>query len=1046
MSQKQYWTDLEDLKNITTKREVVDNEFKEELPFDLSDSLMGATTPRRDFLKFLGFSTLAATLVASCEMPVRKAIPYAIKPEDIVPGVPNYYASTFADGGDYCAVVIKTRDGRPIKIEGNEMSSVTKGGTSARVQASVLNLYDKARIRHPYADGNEATFDSIDRMIKEGIGAKPGYLLTCSILSPTTKEIITQFTTKYPNVKHVVYDAFSYSGILLANEACYGKRTLPTYHFEKANTIVALNADFLGTWLSPIEFSKGYSKGRKINAKDMKISKHYQVEATQTITGGAADHRATCKPSEMGAVAVALYNAVVNGTQPTLPGKTLNQMIMNAAADLKKGNGLVVCGCNDVSIQTVINAINDKIGANGVTVNWATTSNYRQGIDKDMVDLITAMDAGQVGSIFMHGVNPVYDYYDSKKFVSALAKVPVTVSFAERMDETAQKCKFVVPDHNYLESWGDAEPKTNYFSLMQPGIAPLFKTRAFQDSLLVWAGATQSYGDFWKDYWMKKTGSQENFDKTLQQGLMEPAGDMPNGSAPFNGNIADAVAKVQNKKPESGVELVVYQKVAIGYGGAWSNNPWLLEMPDPITKATWDNYLCVSPKRAKELDKQLDGFNEVDNKKRIITVKGANGYTVNLPLVVVPGMHNDVVAVAVGYGRDAKVGRAAASDATKGGKNAYPFMSFNGLTMEHHSDVTLTKTEEHYEVAITQTHLSYEARPVVHEYTLNEFSKDPNILLKDRGRDISEFSHEPWEEGKESKDPVDSSVEEGYRQNGTLFPNYPYEGIKWGMSVDLNSCTGCGACVVGCQAENNISVVGKDHVLKYHEMHWMRIDRYFSGMADDPDSIQTIFQPMLCQHCDNAPCENVCPVSATNHSSEGLNQMAYNRCIGTKYCANNCPYKVRHFNWMDWNGADCFADNIYEDGRRDDMNDDLTRMVLNPDVTVRSRGVMEKCTFCVQRLQDAKLSAKKEGHPLRDGAVRTACQQACPTDAIMFGNVKDNKSKIFNLRHQEQTQRTFYVLEHIHTLPNVNYLARIRNTEEIHALDENKDEFLKYHV
>jgi len=1049
MSQKQYWTDLEDLKNLNAPRpEGAGNEFKEELPFDLSDSLFSATTPRRDFLKFLGFSTLAATLVASCEMPVRKAIPYAIKPEDIVPGVPNYYASTFADGGDYCAIVIKTRDGRPIKIEGNELSSITKGGTSARVQASVLNLYDKARIRYPYADGKEATFDAIDRIVKEGITGKSGYLVTNSILSPTTKDVITQFVTKYPNVKHIVYDPISYSGMLLANEACYGKRTLPTYHFDKANTIVSIGADFLGTWLSPVEFSKGYSKGRKISAKNPTISKHYQVEATQTITGAAADYRGTCRPSEKAKIAVALYNAVVNGSQPSLSTPHLNQLVTNAAADLKKGNGLVVCGCNDAVLQTVINAINDKIGANGVTVNWNVTSNYRQGIDKDMIDLVAAIEGGQVGSIFLHGVNPVYDYYDGKKFADALAKVPVSVSFADRMDETAQKCKYVIPDHNFLESWGDAEPKPNYFSLQQPGIAPLFKTRAFQDTLLTWTGATQTYGDFWKDYWMKKLGSQDAFDKALQDGIVEPAGEMANGGAAFAGNVADAIDKINARKAGSGIELCVYQKIGIGYGGAWSNNPWLLEMPDPITRATWDNYLCVSPSRAKALGQELTGFSEVDFKKLVVTVKAANGYSVNLPIVAVPGMHNDVVAVAVGYGRDAQVGRAAASDATKGGKNAYPFLSFNGLTVEAHNEVTVTPTNEKYDIAVTQTHDSYEARPVMHEYTLEEFKKDPKGLLKERGAEIAEYATLPWiEEGKEAKEEiVDSAVMEGYRANGTLYPNYQYEGVKWGMSIDLNSCTGCAACVVGCMAENNISVVGKDHVLKNHEMHWIRIDRYFSGMADNPDTIQTVFQPMLCQHCDNAPCENVCPVSATNHSSEGLNQMAYNRCIGTKYCANNCPYKVRHFNWMDWNGADCFADNIYEDGRRDDMNDDLTRMVLNPDVTVRSRGVMEKCTFCVQRLQDAKLSAKKLGRPMKDGEARTACQQACPTDAITFGNVKDRESAITKLRRDDQTERTFYVLEHIHTLPNVNYLSRIRNTEEIHAADENKNDFLKYHI
>lgn len=1050
MSQKQYWNGLEDLQRSATQQDAVENEFKEELPFDLSSNLLEATTPRRDFLKFLGFSTVAATLVASCEMPVRRAIPYAIKPEDIVPGVPNYYASTFTDGGDYCAIVIKTRDGRPIKVEGNTLSSVTQGGTSARVQASVLNLYDKARLRQPHADGKEVTFAAVDRAIADALKAatQPVYLLTGSLLSPTTKDIITQFITKFPGSKHVVYDAVSYSGMLQANEASYGKRTLPTYHFDKAQTIVSLGADFLGTWLSPIEFTKGYSKGRKVSAKELRLSKHYHFEPNHSITGANADYRATCKPSEIGALAAALYNAVVNGTAPAL-GKKQNELINKAAADLKKGNGLVVCGSNDVAVQTVVNAINDKIGANGTTINWAVTSNYRQGIDAEMVALVDAMNAGQVGALLMHGVNPVYDYYDAKKFEAGLAKVGVTVSFAERMDETAQKSKYIVPDHNYLESWGDAEPKTGYYSLQQPGIAPLFKTRAFQDSLLTWSGATATYGDYWKQYWMSKLGSQENFDKALQDGVVEPAGPMAIAGGAFAGNVSDALAKIQAKKSGS-TELLVYQKVAIGHGGAWSNNPWLLEMPDPITRATWDNYVCVSPNRAKKLDAELTGQNEVDAKKRLVKVK-SNNYEVLLPVIVVPGMNDDVVAIAVGYGRDAKVGRAAANV----GKNAYPFMTYNGQTFDNYNTgITVEKTDQKYEVALTQTHMSYEGRPIVREYTLEEFSKDPQILINERREETEHYSVLPWEgEHKEGGEkevekvvPTEDNQEAGFRKNGTLYPTYESPGIHWGMSIDMTTCIGCGACVIGCQAENNVSVVGKDHVLKSHEMHWLRIDRYFAGIPEDSDSIQTVFQPMLCQHCDNAPCENVCPVSATNHSSEGINQMAYNRCIGTKYCANNCPYKVRHFNWMDWNGADCFEDNLYEDGHRDDLNDDLTRMVLNPDVTVRSRGVMEKCTFCVQRLQDAKLSAKKDGQPLKDGAAKTACQQACPADAIVFGNVNDKESEIYKLRTQQMKERVFYSLEAIHTLPNVNYLAKVRNTEHIVAGNEATDEILKYHI
>lgn len=1079
MSQKKYWKGLEELHNTPAHQEVVANEFPESLPFaDVSDSLLNATTPRRDFLKYLGFSTAAAMLAASCELPVRKAIPYAIKPEDITPGVPNFYASTYVDGGDYCAVLIKTRDGRPIKIEGNEKSSITRGGTSARVQGSVLSLYDKARLRQPYADGKPVDmFGAVDRMVIEGLASgKPAYILTSTILSPTVKQVIADFIAKYPAAKHVTYDAVSYSGMLLANEASYGRRVLPSFQFDKAKTIVSLGADFLGTWLSPIEFAKAYSRGRKLSAKNLEMSKHYQIESVHSLAGANADHRATCRPSEMGAVAVALYNAVATGANPSFASKNLNECIVKAAADLKKGNGMVVCGSNNVAIQTVVNAINSAIGANGNTIDWTATANYKQGIDADMVNLVAAMKAGQVGTLIMHGVNPVYDYMDGKAFEAALKNVPVSVTTSYRMDETAKASKYVVSDHHFLESWGDAEPKAGYYSLMQPGIAPIFKTRAFADSLLIWAGSTNTYESIWKNYWMTKLGSQSAFDQALQDGVIEPAhasedpitGALTSisttaGGASFNGNVGAAASAIAAMPKGTGHELVIYEKVAIGRGGCWSNNPWLQEMPDPITKATWDNYVCVSPAMAKVLDGgknqeiEVTGINEVVTKKRVVKVT-VNGKSIELPVIVVPGMHAEVMAIAVGYGRIASVGLAAADL----GKNAYPFMHWNGQTFEMSSaGATIEKTSNTYDVAITQTHQSYEGRAIIHEYTLEEFSKNPKHLMKEREEELGHYAHLPWvshgEHGEDhgtheaaaGTDPdyaKHQQFQKDFRENGTLYPTFDHPGIHWGMSIDLNSCIGCGACVVGCQAENNVSVVGKKKVLVSQEMHWITIDRYFTGNPDDADSIQTVFQPMMCQHCDNAPCENVCPVSATNHSSEGINQMAYNRCIGTKYCANNCPYKVRHFNWMDWNGADCFDDNLYEDGRRDDMNDDLTRMVLNPDVTVRSRGVMEKCSFCVQRLQEAKLNAKTEGRVLRDGEARTACQTACPTDAILFGNVNDKESAIYKMRNKEQVERTYYVLENLHTLPNVSYLSKVRNAEKVVGGNEATDLIMRDHI
>lgn len=1046
MAHKQYWKGLEELERTPEHQQIVENEFQQELPMlDMGDKLLNATTPRRDFLKFLGFSTLAATIAASCEMPVRKAIPYAIKPdaELLVPGVPNYYASTFVDNGEYCSVVVKTRDGRPIMIEGNNSSSITQGGVSARVIAATLSLYDKARLRQPRANGKTVdTFEAVDTPIAAALTSAGGavYIVTGSLLSPTSKEVINRFIAKYPNAKHIQYDPVSYSGMLLANEASYGKRALPAYHFDKVETVFSLGADFLGTWLSPTEFATGFMKTRKIKSKegkDIKMSKHYQVEGMMSMTGANADERATCKPSEYGKVAEALYRAITTGAAPSLPSAKLNSLVKAAAADLKKGNGLVVCHSNDVNLQIVINAINNAIGANGTTINWSSTVNYKQGLDTDMVAFVNAMNAGQVGAVLFHGVNPAYDYYDAKKFAEGLKKVKLSVSFNDRLDETTQLCNYAVPDHHWLESWGDAEPKTGYYSFIQPTIAPLFKTRAFQDSLLKWAGATETYHDIFNQYWVAKLGSQANFDKALQDGIAEPA-EAVSGGASFGGNVEDAISK-SKAKAGGKYEVVVYETVALGYGGAWSNNPWLQEMPDPITKATWDNYVCMSPKTAKEqFDAELTGINQVERNKKVLKVKvGAN--EVLLPVVVVPGMHNDVVAVAVGYGRSKDVGPASIN-----GKNAYPLVTFNGQTFDYANTATVESTADVHPVAITQTHHSYEDRPIIQEFTLEEFRKDPRQLINARKEELGHYAHPHWEGHHEESKDVDFD-EKAFEKNGTMYPVHEKPGIHWGMSIDLNTCTGCASCVIACQAENNVSVVGKHEVLKSQEMSWIRIDRYFSGNPNDPDSIQTVFQPMMCQHCDNAPCENVCPVSATNHSSEGLNQMAYNRCIGTKYCANNCPYKVRRFNWFDFNGADSFADNLYTDGQRDDMNDDLTRMVLNPDVTVRSRGVMEKCSFCVQRLQDAKLTAKKEGHPLKDGTAKTACQVACGSDCITFGNVNDPESEIYKQRYQDNKERVFYVLEQLHILPNVNYLAKIRNTDTIVA-GSDKNEMAKQHI
>ena len=1054
MSKKKYWQSFGELNQTESFQESTKNEFNEELlPIaDLDDKgILDAKTPRRDFLKYLGFSTAAAAVAASCETPVRKVVPFLNKPQSVIPGIANYYASTYVNGGDVIPVVVKQRDGRPIKIEGNELSTITNGGTTAQAQASVLDLYDNTRLRYPMQkDGNgfkEVTgFDAFDKMVGAAINGKAVALLTSTINSPSTLAIISEFLAKYPGSRHVQYDAVSYSGMLLANEACYGKRAIPSYHFDKAKVIVSLGADFLGTWLSPAAFNNQYAQNRKVKSDKPELSRHFQFESMISLTGSNADDRYTHKPSETGAVALALL-AKLGGavSAPSIADAKLAKGIETVAAALNasKGAALVVCGSNDVHTQVIVNAINEAIGANGTTINWAITSNYKNGIDADMVKLVDDMNSGAVGAVLIHDVNPVYSYHDSKKFKDALAKV-VSVSFNGTMDETTELCKYILPSHHWLESWGDTEAKTGYYSLLQPTINPLFKTRAFQTSLIKWSSAAGSmmndYETYFKTYWNAKLGSSDLFNKALQDGVVEPA-TMAVGGGSFNGSkLAEAAAAVAAVKGGA-VEVVLYQKVSVG-NGSQANNPWLQELPDPVSKVTWDNYAMMSPAMALSL-LGLDVMNqeggkqsdyEVHPEKPVVKIT-VNGKSVELPVIVLPGMNAATIALAVGYGRESanKENTAAniGKSANGAGKNVYPLVGFNGTNM-YHSLATVEKTGNMYPLAQTQVHGFTESRPVIYETNLKSYTANPAAVLEEITREKKLIT-------------IDGSND--FVKDATIYPDFEKPGIKWGMSIDLNTCTGCSACVVACTAENNVSVVGKMQVQAAHEMHWLRIDRYFTFNSNNHEDVDVVFQPMLCQHCDNAPCENVCPVAATNHSTEGLNQMTYNRCIGTRYCANNCPYKVRRFNWLDYTGADSFPDNqspmvgTYMDESVMQMNDDLTRMVLNPDVTVRSRGVIEKCSFCVQRLQETKLEAKKQQDPKLVRNVKVACMQACPTHAISFSNVNDKESDVYKIRNVDQKHRAFYVMEQLHVLPNVNYLAKVRNTERhIGVIEEHHEE------
>lgn len=1016
-SNKRYWRGLEELRNDEKFVKDASSEFPSAPTESQYESLVdGVGTHRRDFLKVLGFG-MAAVSLAACEAPVKKAIPYVNKPEGEFPTISNWYASTYAEGGDYASILVKTREGRPIKIESNSLSTVSYG-VSSRAHASLLGLYDNEKLKGPKkGEDTKVSWDAVDKEIADQLGAiaaKGGAIriLTSTILSPSTKAVIADFTAKYPTTTHVVYDANSSYAIVKGNEASFGKAVIPSYDFSKAKVIVGIDGDFLGTWLAPDTFSKQFADTRRVSSEqggNKEMSRLYQFESTLSLTGANADYRTAVKPSQIGLVAAALYNKVAAklGGTPVATAAVNIPNLDKAAAELvaAKGQALVVSGVNDPSVQVVVNALNSLLGSYGSTINLDKPANYRQGNDVATNQLIDEIKGGKVSALILWGANPVYDHPRGAELAAALPQVSLSVSFNDRPDETSSLLKYILPAPHYLESWGDAEPVAGSYSLIQPAISLIFNTRQAQATLLKWAGAPADYHEYVKAYWRKNIypqaggGDFEKFwIKSLHDGVFEVASATATGAgATFSGNLAAAAAGIAKryKASSSGLELAIFENVGIGTGFA-ANNPWLQENPDPITKATWDNHANLSQKTATELGVAQGDVVKLDIK----------GKSVELPVIIQPGLAQGVVAVAVGYGRE-KAGKSANGV----GKNVFPFVSFtDGYLNYTPGEVTLSKTGDTREIAQTQTHNTVMNRKsVLQETVLAHFQKDPMA-----GRFVPKIQTSDGE-----VDATDLSLWNGHK----------YKNHSWGMVIDLNTCFGCGSCVISCQNENNIPVVGRQEIINAREMHWLRIDRYYSSDADVEDlrglevaseNPEVTFQPMLCQHCNNAPCETVCPVLATTHSSEGLNQMTYNRCVGTRYCANNCPYKVRRFNWFKYFDNDNFDYNF---------NNDLGKMVINPDVTVRSRGVIEKCSMCVHRIQEAKLTAKKERRRIVDGEVNVACASSCPTDAITFGDMNDPESRISKLLEVEREGRAFHMLEEINVRPQISYLTKIRNKD-----------------
>ncbi|MPQ45721.1 4Fe-4S dicluster domain-containing protein [Marinifilum sp. N1E240] len=981
---KKYWKSLTKRNNgqdTSPENQPAKGNLEQILDIFDGDQADSKKSNRRDFLKLCGYSLAISTVVASCENSVQKAIPYLIKPEEVTPGKANYYASTFAKGSEYCSILIKTREGRPIKIEGNDLSGVTYGGTSSRVQASVLGLYDTSRFKNPKIGDKKSTWEELDKLVVKELEdlrdtKAQVVLLTPTIYSPTTIELIANFIAKYPNVKWVQYDSQSASALIQANESCFGEAGISDYRFDYADMIVSFDADFLGNWLMPVEHIRQYAKKRKLSDGNTSMSRHIQFESRMSLTGSNADQRIPVKPSEQDGLIAQLYNEILK-----LKGSTAYR-ITEGSADLKaiakdlwakKGKSLVVAGENDLGIQILVNAINFELENYGSTLRVDKKLNTLQAVDSDMENLLSDLKSGKVKGLITADVNPVFDYFKGKEFGEAIQKIAFSLSMDEAPNETSILMKISAPDNHFLESWNDFEPKTSRYSLMQPGIRPLFDTRQFQASLLSWIGESPDYLQYLKNYWEKNMypmqAAYPNFttfwNNTLQQGIFEPSVKLVFNTQLNVEGINLLIEKIVKTTKQSGLELQVYESIAIG-DGRMANNPWLQELPDPITKVCWDNYLTISPKQAEEMNLENGDVVELNTGHQ-------------LPIYILPGQTYNTVAVASGYGREV---------CGVVGKNVG--VNINSLKELDKKEIELKKTEVPYELAMTQTHHSMEGRAIVREANLDEYKDNPAA---------GNEAHHKFENASIYEKPK--------------FPNH-----HWGLVVDLNSCVGCGACSVACQVENNVPVVGKKEVIRAHEMSWIRIDRYFSGDDFNPD---VSYQPVMCQHCDNAPCENVCPVAATNHSSEGLNQMAYNRCIGTRYCGNNCPYKVRRFNWFDYTKADSIPNNLHDVA---EMTIDLKRMVLNPDVTVRAKGVIEKCSLCVQRIQEGKLNAKIEGRKVNDGEIKTACEQACPSGAIIFGDLNDKESRLVK---ETSSKRNYHLLEEIHTLPSVSYLTKIRN-------------------
>jgi molybdopterin-containing oxidoreductase family iron-sulfur binding subunit len=990
---------------------------------------------RRDFLTIMGASMAMASF-ACARRPVHKIIPYVIKPEEITPGVANWYASTCKECSASCGVLIKNREGRPIKLEGNPDHPVNRGSLCSRGQASVLGLYDPDRLTGPLvrsrADGSRkaTTWEEVDSTIQaklSTIASQGGRVkvLSGEVQSESTRRLIREFLAAFKGGEHISFEPFALEEVSTAQAASYGKAVVPHYRLDEAQLVVSLGSDFLGNGISPLESSRQWTQRRKLsgqNPAQAQFAKLVCFESMMSLTGAGADERYPVRPGDEFKIAMSLaHELIVKQKRSRFARETavLNalstfsaeavaadiglaggaQVIKKVAAELwdNQGKSLVMAGSvqaktsDALSLQLAVNLLNSALENEGKTVDGTANFSLARSSFGDFKRLLGEMQAGKVDALIVYRSNPAYaSPQELLGLKEAFKRVPLVIVVSEHEDETALLADYILPDHHYLENWGDAHPNQSVYSLQQPSMAPIHSTRAFQDSLLVWrkgglgvtglAAEASDWHDYlqkqWRDTVFKEISPVSSFEQFWNGALRSGVVDV---FASRGGSASKAVArsfKVSSLAAlprftplsQEVISLALYGKISL-YDGRNANNPWLQELPDAISSVAWDNYLNMSPQLSKKLNLKDDDVVEMT----------CGAKTVELPVHVQPGLHPNLVSVALGYGRTSvgKVGKGT-------GLDLFPMVQASEAALVYSGQkVTFRKTGKFYKLALTQWHTATEERPIINDITLAEFRKNP-----------AQANH---------TDPhlrLDTVP--------TLWSEHEYKGYRWGMAIDLTTCTGCSACMIACQAENNIPVVGRDQVRVSRQMHWIKIDRYYSGSPENPN---VVFQPMLCQHCENAPCETVCPVLATVHDDEGLNVQVYNRCVGTRYCQNNCPYKVRRFNFFDhWKAYEGTAN-----------------LVWNPDVTVRTRGIMEKCTFCVQRIRDAKDHAKDVGGRVTDGTLKPACQQTCPTDAIVFGDLNDPKSRVSQMKNSPQA---FRVLEVLNTKPSVSYMTKVRNKAE----------------